>query len=199
MLFFRFCPHWPGHGLQLPRDSNTSVYPATSYSSSAPAVSLCRPRFDYIRRRGILVRMHREKARRAHAARLFRKTEITPVVLSPQKSRHLEKDPPSPRIDRTRCERVANAAFNFINFIKRGTIIDTPDRKRKLSPIDDSNDATPLRNVAPGILSLSLSLSLSLWLSLRVKAREFASRELRWFPRDRRQNVLSAVTIALIL
>jgi len=108
--------------------------------------------------------MHREKARRAHAARLFRKTEITPVVLSPQKSRHLEKDRPllpSPRIDRTSCERLANAAFNFINFIKRGTIIDTPDRKRKLSPIDDSNDATPLRNVAPGILSLSLSLSLS--------------------------------------
>jgi len=62
MLFFRFCPHWPGHRLQLPRDSNTSVYSATSYSSSAPAVSLCCPRFDYIRRRGILVRMHRGKS-----------------------------------------------------------------------------------------------------------------------------------------
>lgn len=37
--FFPLLSPRPGHGLQLPRDSNTSIHSATSYSSSAPALS----------------------------------------------------------------------------------------------------------------------------------------------------------------
>jgi len=51
--FFPLLSPRPGHGLQLPRDSNTSIHSATSYSSSAPALSLYCPRFDYIRRRKV--------------------------------------------------------------------------------------------------------------------------------------------------
>jgi len=182
MLFFRFCPHWPGHRLQLPRDSNTSVYSATSYSSSAPAVSLCCPRFDYIRRRGILVRMHRGKSPppgypvgREGGGRKKRKKKKNPrnysrCTFPTKKSGDLQKDPfrfyfsSPPRSYRS--DVANNGSQTTFNFIKRGTIIDQRPFDRSVNYRLSMIQTTPLSwNVALGILSffiLSLSLPLSL-------------------------------------